>query len=100
MRAIMIVAAAGALFVAAAHASTPRAWTEFRQRVEISCRQAAAAQDVAPASEPLKIRVNPEGSESYGVAMITGPATDHKEMRICIYDKKSGDVEITQPFES
>lgn len=87
----IILALSGLLFAGAAMASSDEAWEEFRAEVKESC--AALADDNA------QIEVNPFGSESYGIAMITVDYDDDKQERmVCIFDKQSKEAEITGPF--
>lgn len=86
-----LVMLAGITFAGGALASSDEAWEEFRAEVKESC--AALADDDA------QIEVNPFGSESYGIALMT---VDHgnepQERMICIFDKQSKEAEITGPF--
>jgi hypothetical protein len=74
-------------------ASSPDAWDEFRQKVETNCVALAVAGNFRAATA----RVDPFGTESYGVALVTGtlkqgvgPATV-----ICVMDKKTGKAELS-----
>jgi hypothetical protein len=75
----------------AAFASSADAWTAFREDVRTACLKA---------SEVLidngAILVDPFGSESYGLALISGEAkgADTTVSAICVYDKKTKRVEL------
>jgi hypothetical protein len=66
--------------------SSDEAWTEFRAQVEAACR--------ALATPDADIDVNPFGSESYGVALVTMD----QDRAVCIYDKVAQTAELTAPF--
>ncbi|WP_338021851.1 hypothetical protein [Aquabacter cavernae] len=72
-------------------ASSSDAWDEFRVKVRAACLKAAAPQ--IPTGKAV---VDPFGSESYGLAVVTGtPKGGSKAaMLICVYDKTSGKAEI------
>lgn len=89
-----LIAAVLTALPAAAVASSEEAWTEFRASVEDACRGAVGA----PATASVTIEVNPFGSESYGAALVTVGGQDSQDRMICIFDKRSGAVEVTAPF--
>jgi hypothetical protein len=73
-------------------ASSPDAWGEFRLKVATNCVDLAVAGNFRAATA----KVDPFGTENYGVALITGtlkkgvgPASV-----ICVMDKKTGKVEL------
>jgi hypothetical protein len=72
-------------------ASSDDAWEQFRKDVAAGCLAAAA-----PMFETASARVDPFGSESYGLALVTGRERDIGEgiAVICVYDKKTKHVEI------
>ena len=72
-------------------ASSDDAWAQFQKDVEAACLDAAA-----PMVENASARVDPFGSESYGLALVTGKArgADAEIAAICVYDKRAGTVEI------
>jgi hypothetical protein len=73
-------------------AASDDAWEQFRAEVEAACLQAAE-----PLFETATAQVDPFGSESYGLALVTGNAkgtTDAAIAAICVYDKKTKAVEI------
>ncbi|MGP9805338.1 hypothetical protein [Paracoccus sp. NSM] len=77
-----------------AHASTEAAWDEMRDRLAQGCEA------LLPAAAEAVIEVNPFGSETYGVAVVT--LTDPQgatERMACIMDKASGEIELTAPFD-
>lgn len=77
-----------------AHASSPAAWDEFRQKVETSCRDAAEGRmDVGA------IRIDPFGTQSYGVAILTEAGSGGGE-RVCVVDKQTGAAELSEPVEA
>ena len=74
-------------------ASSPDAWDEFRQKVATNCVALAVAGNFRAATA----QVDPFGTESYGVALVTGtlkkgvgPASV-----ICVMDKKTGKAELS-----
>ncbi|SDD62719.1 hypothetical protein SAMN05421538_10279 [Paracoccus isoporae] len=93
---LLTLALAAAALPVAAHASSPDAWEEFRTQTQERCLSALDA----PLREEAEIEVNPFGSESYGVALLTVPLPDEGSERIvCIHDKQDGSVELTAPFD-
>lgn len=82
---------AALVLASAAGASAPDAWAEFRTKVQAACLKAAA-----PHIPAAKAVVDPFGSESYGLAVVTGTPKGGKQavMMVCVYDKRSGKVEI------
>jgi hypothetical protein len=79
------------LTCASAYAASDDAWEAFRKDVEAACLAAAE-----PTFETAVATVDPFGSESYGLALISGKAkgADSEIAAICVYDKKSKAVEI------
>lgn len=74
-----------------ASAASPDAWAAFRRDVEASCRAAAAALIEAPI-----VTVDPFGSASYGLAVLSGRALDDglQSSLVCVYDKTTHQSEI------
>jgi hypothetical protein len=74
-----------------AEAASETAWEEFRAHVDAACRDLVKDQ----VSEPRTL-VDPFGSSSYGLALVTGtPKGGNKPAGfICVYDKASGRAEI------
>ncbi|MBK4217232.1 hypothetical protein JJJ17_14970 [Paracoccus caeni] len=78
-----------------AQASSDDAWQEFQANVDTACRALVEAPDDAE----VTVEVNPFGSESFGAALVTVSFGDAGEDRmVCIYDKQSGDAEMTGAF--
>lgn len=75
--------------------SSEAAWEEFRTTVETECTKLVETPDGATS----KVEVNPFGSESYGVAMVTLTLEDGTADRMaCVYDKQEKTAELTAPF--
>ncbi len=74
-------------------ASSPDAWDEFRQKVATNCVALALAGDFKAATA----RVDPFGTESYGVALITGTLKQGVGLAsvVCVMDKKTGKAELS-----
>jgi hypothetical protein len=87
----LTIAAAGFAAPAVAHASSDDAWTAFRADVEAACLKAAE-----PLFTSATARVDPFGSPSYGLALLTGKVkgADSEATAICVYDKQSKAAEI------
>ena len=77
-----------------AHASSESAWDEFRQTVEQSCRAAAEGRMTVE-----DIRIDPFGTQSYGVAILTEAGSGGGE-RVCVVDKQTGAAELSEPVEA
>lgn len=82
----MVVAGATPSFAA----SDP-AWEKFAKDVRVACIKAAA-----PLFEKAKAVVDPNGSESYGLALLRGKAKGAATniQVICVYDKKAKKAEV------
>ena len=98
-----MVKRAGPLFIAivlgtalahTAHASSDEAWARFAKNVKASCLKAAGANITKPT-----IIVDSTGSESFGLAIITGKSGGYKASFICVYDKKTGATELGSELE-
>jgi hypothetical protein len=76
---------------ASALASSDAEWERFAKEVEEKCLE--AAQDIFRRPQ---IAVDPQGTESYGVAIVFGRSKEARERAatICVMDKKTGKVEI------
>ncbi|MDK1488894.1 hypothetical protein QN219_02315 [Sinorhizobium sp. 7-81] len=87
---ILSLFAAASLAAGAAHASSGDAWEEFRADVSAKC--IAAAESL----EDISAVVDPFGTESYGLALISGKpkAGDGFVTQICVYDKQTKAVEL------
>lgn len=72
-------------------ASSDDAWDAFAKDVAAKCTVLAEGRIEQP-----KVVVDPFGTESYGVAILTGKAVgaDAVVSSICVYDKKSQAAEI------
>ncbi|MPZ56589.1 MAG: hypothetical protein GEU91_08855 [Rhizobiales bacterium] len=83
--------------IAAAHAASDEAWDEFRKSVEITCLEAAAAD-----LDGAKATVDPFGSQSFGLALLQGRPKGGNQpvMMICVYDKKTRNVELGGEIEA
>ncbi len=82
---------------APALASSDGAWAQFAADVQAKCLAAAA-----PLLTDAKAVVDPTGSESFGLAVLTGKAkgTDATVSHICVYDKKAKTVELGSELPS
>jgi hypothetical protein len=73
-----------------AFASSDDAWAEFAAKVEQGCVTATNGM-----LENAKAVVDPFGSESYGLAIVTGTvATGKPAAIICVFDKQTEAVQI------
>ena len=74
-----------------AFASSDAAWEKFAKDVEQKCTDAAAETFRKP-----KVAVDPQGTESYGVAIVYGKLKAGKQAAavICVMDKKTGKIEL------
>jgi hypothetical protein len=88
-----IVAVGGLLALAVqAVASSDDSWDEFRHEVERACLTA-----VAGTLDHPRIQVDPFGSGSYGLAILTGvePGGDNVARNVvCVFRKSSGEAEV------
>jgi hypothetical protein len=75
-----------------AFASSEDAWTEFRENVRTACLALVQEQGT------VTIEVNPFGTESYGVALLTVKADWGEDRLACVYDKVSGKAELSASF--
>lgn len=75
----------------AALASSDDAWEEFAKDVAAKCTALVEGRIEQP-----KVVVDPFGTESYGVALLTGKAAgaDAIVSSICVYDKNTQTAEI------
>ncbi|MBC7283812.1 hypothetical protein [Hoeflea sp.] len=97
MRQITILVAALLATSAPAAASSGDAWAEFAEEVRTQCL--AASESVLEAAQAV---VDPFGSESFGLAVLTGKArgADATVSYICIMDKQTGTVELGSELPS
>lgn len=91
MRPFLLAACLIASAAAPASAASDDAWEVFRKAVETACLAAAEPLFASPS-----VRVDPFGSASYGLALVTGTAkgADAEIAAICVYDKETKAVEI------
>lgn len=81
-----------ALLATPALASSGDAWAEFRVNVEKACLALVQEQG------EVSIEVNPFGTQSYGVALITIRADWGEDRVACVYDKVTGVAELSASF--
>ena len=74
-------------------ASSGDAWDQFRADVGAACLALVQGPGTATAE------VNPFGSDSYGVALVTLASGAGKDRMICVYDKASKTAELSAPFD-
>lgn len=88
---ITAIAATAALFAISpgAQAASEESWEEFRETVASACT--VIANDVMDVET---IRVDPFGSKSYGIAIVSGGG----EERVCVYHKAADVAEIGEPI--
>lgn len=77
---------------ALAQASSSDAWEEFRVNVQAACEA------LAPKGGALQVEVDPYGSESYGLAILTHRTETGQDRYVCVYDKRSQKAEISGAF--
>ena len=88
MRALLILP----LLATPALADAEASWDAFRAEVDAACR--ALVQDPGE----VAVEVNPFGSESFGVALVTLTAPYGTDRMACVFDKATRAAEITGPF--
>ena len=76
-------------------ASTDKAWAQLRHDLQAACTDLASTAD--PAAR-IDLRLNEYGSESYAVALVTTTTRQGQDMAVCIYDKRSGEAQMTTAF--
>ena len=91
---LLIAVIASLAFSSAARASGDEAWAQFAKDVSAKCLKAAGANVTKPA-----IVVDPYGSESFGLAVVSGKSGGVKVSYICVYDKKTGATELGSELE-
>ena len=74
-------------------ASSGDAWDQFRADVGAACLALVQAPGTAT------VEVNPFGSDSYGVAVVTLTSGAGTDRMICVYDKASKKAELSAPFD-
>ena len=90
-RSALLALFTAALTPGAAFASSDEAWQAMRADVSAKCIQAAAGSIEAPAAV-----VDPFGSESFGLALVSGKpkGADGRISQICVYNKQTKTVEL------
>lgn len=78
--------------IAPASASSGDAWQAMRDKLRNGCLSKATAMDLGK----IEINVDPFGSQSYGIAVLTKRGGGRKQnlAYVCIMDKKTGTFEI------
>lgn len=95
IRTVPLAALMTALSLTPALASSDDAWAAFRAEVEAKCRALVEA----PAGARVQIEVSPEGSSSYGAALVTvGDPAGGAERMVCIMGKQSKEAELSTPL--
>lgn len=74
-----------------ARASSDDAWAAFARNVAKACKTGTGSTFVKP-----EVIVDPFGSETYGLAIVTGKlkAGGKAGTMLCVYDKKTGKAEV------
>ena len=87
---LAVIALGTAGYVAVA--SQPDAWVEFREKVATKCIALALAGDY----EKARAEVDPFGTQTYGVALVSGSLKKGlgEASAICVMDKKTGAAEL------
>ena len=75
-------------------ASSEDAWAAFREKVHAACL--SLVQDEGTVS----IEVNPFGTESYGIALITVASASGEDRMACVFDKTAERAELSAPFDA
>jgi len=90
-RAVLLTLFAATLIPIAASASSDDAWEAMRADVSAKCLEAAAGSIETPQAV-----VDPFGSESFGLAIISGKpkGADGKISQICVYNKQTKTIEL------
>ena len=73
-------------------ASSGDAWDQFRADVGAACLA------LVQGPGTTVVEVNPFGSDSYGVAVVTLASGAGTDRMICVYDKASKTAELSAPF--
>ena len=72
-----------------ASAASPDAWAEFAADVEAKCLALVEGE-----LDEATVRVDPTGSERFGLALVSGVVGETAVDRLCVMDKASGEAEI------
>ena len=89
-----LVPAALLLAASPALADGEAPWGAFREEVRTACEALVEA----PADAEVVTEVNPFGSESYGVALVTVTASYGTDRMACVFDKATRRAELTAAF--
>jgi hypothetical protein len=92
-KSLLLIAAAAALSTSA-QASSDAAWDAFRETVATACTKAAES-----VLGETTASVDPNGTASYGLAIMRSVPAPEIGM-ICVYDKKTGTVELGGQMQS
>ena len=85
-----LIAISAAVLSSPAFAASGDAWAEFAAKVEQSCVTATSGM-----LKDAKAVVDPFGSESYGLAIVTGSVADGRQAAIiCVFDKQTEAVQV------
>jgi hypothetical protein len=86
----------GVNMIAPASASSGDAWQAMRDKLRAGCLSEATAMGLGR----IEINVDPFGSQSYGVAVLTKRGGGRKQnlAYVCVMDKKTGAFEIGGEF--
>jgi hypothetical protein len=78
--------------IAPVSASSGDAWQAMRDKLRTGCLSKATAMGLGR----IAININPFGSQSYGIAVLTKRGGDRKQnvAYVCVMDKKTGAFEI------
>ncbi len=74
--------------------SSGEAWEEFRADVARACKKLAP-----PELKNPSIAVDEYGSESYGIAILTGTQDGAHAAYVCVYHKQSRKAELSGPID-
>ncbi len=92
LRAALFGVTLAALAAGGASASSPDAWLDFQKTVGDKCRKAVISET---GLKRWTVAISDIGSESYGVAILTGSAKGGPSYRyVCIMDKQTTNVEL------
>ena len=86
---LLIAVALSLALPVAARASGDEAWAQFAKDVTANCLKAVGTNITKPT-----IVVDPYGSESFGLAIVSGKSSGFKVSYVCVYDKKTSATEL------
>ncbi len=75
-----------------AFASSEEAWVEFRAAVGEACLALVKDQGT------VSVEVNPFGTQTYGVAIVTLTSMVGADRMVCVYDKATKKAELSASF--